>query len=59
LHAVAHGDHHFWPRLRSGFDALRAASALGKAGRQMQTWAKFTEGWRVVAAHVSLIDKPK
>ena len=28
----------------------------GKIGRQMQTWVKFSEGWRVVAAHVSLID---
>jgi hypothetical protein len=34
-------------------------SAPGKIGRQMQTWVKFTEGWRVVAAHVSLIDPPK
>ena len=25
-------------------------------GRQMQTWARLPEGWRVVAAHVSLID---
>jgi hypothetical protein len=28
----------------------------GKSGRQMQTWARLPEGWRVVAAHVSLID---
>lgn len=28
----------------------------GKVGRQMQTWVRFPEGWRVVAAHVSLID---
>jgi hypothetical protein len=28
----------------------------GKIGRQMQTWARLPEGWRVVAAHVSLID---
>jgi hypothetical protein len=34
-------------------------SAAGKVGRQMQTWVKFTEGWRVVAAHVSLMDPPK
>jgi hypothetical protein len=27
-----------------------------KVGRQMQTWVRFPEGWRVVAAHVSLID---
>ena len=33
-------------------------SAPGKTGRQMQTWVKFPKGWRVVAAHVSLIDKP-
>jgi hypothetical protein len=31
----------------------------GKVGRQMQTWARFPEGWRVVAAHVSTIDEPK
>lgn len=29
----------------------------GKIGRQMQTWARMPEGWRVVAAHVSLIDQ--
>lgn len=28
----------------------------GKLGRQMQTWARMPEGWRIVAAHVSLID---
>jgi hypothetical protein len=37
----------------------RRASAPGKIGRQMQTWVRFTEGWRVVAAHVSMIDKPR
>lgn len=31
-------------------------SAAGKLGRQMQTWVRMPEGWRVVAAHVSLID---
>jgi hypothetical protein len=31
----------------------------GKVGRQMQTWVRFAEGWRVVAAHVSLIDEPQ
>jgi hypothetical protein len=30
-----------------------------KVGRQMQTWARMPEGWRVVAAHVSLIDAPQ
>ncbi len=32
------------------------ASAPGKVGRQMQTWVRFAEGWRVVAAHVSMIE---
>ena len=29
-----------------------------KIGRQQQSWVRFPEGWRVVAAHVSLIDPP-
>jgi hypothetical protein len=33
-------------------------SMQGKVGRQMQTWVRFPEGWRVVAAHVSVIDQP-
>ena len=37
---------------------FRRASAPGKVGRQMQTWMRLPEGWRVVAAHVSLIDDP-
>ena len=31
----------------------------GKVGRQMQTWVRFPEGWRIVAAHVSIIDAAK
>ena len=34
-------------------------SAPGRVGRQMQTWIRFPEGWRIVAAHVSVIDEPK
>ncbi len=33
-------------------------TAPGKVGRQMQTWARTPDGWRVVAAHVSVIDTP-
>ena len=33
-------------------------SAPGKVGRQMQTWVRFPEGWKIVAAHVSMIDEP-
>jgi hypothetical protein len=31
-------------------------SFAGKIGRQQQTWVRFPQGWRVVAAHVSMID---
>ena len=31
----------------------------GKVGRQMQTWVRFPQGWRIVAAHVSIIEEPK
>jgi hypothetical protein len=34
-------------------------TAPGKVGRQMQTWVRFPEGWRIVAAHVSIIDSAK
>lgn len=34
-------------------------SAPGKIGRQMQTWVRFSEGWRIVAAHVSIINEPQ
>ena len=29
-----------------------------RIGRQQQSWVRFPEGWRVVAAHVSLLDAP-
>jgi len=37
----------------------RDAWAGSRVGRQMQTWVRFAEGWRIVAAHVSIIDEPK
>jgi hypothetical protein len=33
------------------------ASMRGKVGRQTQTWVRGPEGWRVVAAHVSVIEE--
>ncbi len=30
----------------------------GTVGRQMQTWIRMPDGWRVVAAHVSVIPAP-
>ena len=32
-----------------------AATAATRVGRQSQTWVRIADGWRVVAAHVSLI----
>jgi hypothetical protein len=37
---------------------FRRDNAPGKIGRQMQTWVRVPEGWRIVAAHVSIIDEP-
>lgn len=37
---------------------FRREGVKGKVGRQMQTWVRMKEGWRVVAAHVSIIDEP-
>jgi hypothetical protein len=34
-------------------------TAPGNVGRQMQTWIRFPEGWRIVAAHVSVIDEAR
>jgi hypothetical protein len=33
-------------------------TVAAKIGRQMQSWARLDEGWRIVAAHVSVIDEP-
>lgn len=32
-------------------------SAPGRIGRQMQTWVRFADGWKIVAAHVSLMEQ--
>jgi hypothetical protein len=37
---------------------FRRAATPGKVGRQMQVWVKVPEGWRVAAAHVSVIEEP-
>lgn len=36
---------------------FRRDTSPGKLGRQMQTWIRTPQGWRVVAAHVSLINE--
>lgn len=37
---------------------FRRDGAPGRIGRQSQTWVRFPDGWRIVAAHVSVIDEP-
>lgn len=37
---------------------FRRGSAPGRLGRQMQTWVRTRDGWRIAAAHVSFIDDP-
>ncbi len=39
-------------------NTLFVREGSGKIGRQSQTWLRTANGWRVVAAHVSLIDHP-
>ena len=36
---------------------FRRDTPPGRIGRQMQTWVRFPWGWRIVAAHVSVIDE--
>ena len=38
---------------------FRRAGAPGRVGRQMQTWVRMPDGWKVVAAHVSVIGDPE
>ncbi len=33
-------------------------SGAARTGRQSQTWLRTPDGWRVVSAHVSLLDAP-
>jgi Protein of unknown function (DUF3225) len=37
---------------------FRRETLPGKVGRQMQTWVRMPAGWRIVAAHVSIVDEP-
>jgi hypothetical protein len=44
--------------MATAWTLFRRASLVGKIGRQSQVWMRTAEGWRVVAAHVSVIDRP-
>lgn len=37
---------------------FRRDSAPGAIGRQTQAWARTAQGWKIVAAHVSVIPEP-
>lgn len=37
---------------------FRREALVGKVGRQSQSWVRTSAGWRVVAAHVSIIADP-
>ena len=37
---------------------FRRPTLPGKIGRQSQTWVRTPAGWKIVAAHVSIIDEP-
>jgi hypothetical protein len=41
--------------MATAWTMFRRPSLTGKIGRQSQVWARTPEGWRVVAAHVSVI----
>jgi hypothetical protein len=41
--------------MATAWTLFRRPSMQGKIGRQSQVWMRTPEGWRVVAAHVSLI----
>lgn len=37
---------------------FRRPELPGQVGRQMQTWVRTADGWRVAAAHVSMMPEP-
>lgn len=41
--------------MATAWTLFRRENAPGKIGRQSQVWLRTPEGWRVVAAHVSVI----
>ncbi len=38
---------------------FRRPAMRGKVGRQQQTWVRMPQGWRIVAAQVSVIVEPE
>jgi hypothetical protein len=44
--------------MATAWTLFRRPAMVGKIGRQSQVWMRTPEGWRVVAAHVSVISEP-
>ncbi len=44
--------------MATAWTLFRRDTMQGKIGRQSQVWLRTPEGWRVVAAHVSVIAEP-
>ncbi len=44
--------------MATAWTMFRRPSMQGKVGRQSQVWMRTPDGWRVVAAHVSVIAEP-
>jgi Protein of unknown function (DUF3225) len=44
--------------MATAWTLFRRPNATGKVGRQSQVWMRTPDGWRVVTAHVSLIEEP-
>ena len=52
-------DHHvLWPGLRGRLDAVLSRHAAGQGGAADADLGALSRGWRIVAAHVSVIDEP-
>jgi hypothetical protein len=51
------GDHDVRARLRDREHRVPPRQQR-RTGRQSQTWVRMPEGWRIVAAHVSLLASP-
>ncbi|MBM3607338.1 MAG: oxalurate catabolism protein HpxZ [Alphaproteobacteria bacterium] len=49
----------FGPDMATVSTLFRRTNAPGKIGRQMQTWVRFDSGWKIVCAHVSVIEEPE
>jgi hypothetical protein len=47
----------YGPDIAIAATLFRRDTAPAKIGRQMQTWVRLPQGWRIVAAHVSIIDE--